>query len=459
MRTLGLLCALMALASPATAQTTPIQIYGAWHCGDDFCTWTTPRDMAEFDSRNHWLIDRGDGVPSVNLVVLSFVNPLRLLNRTTDAGNEDGVPRGMTQEVVDYFKSRGIRVALSIGGITYTDDWTTALATDPAQLGRNAAEVAQRLGVGIEIDYEENQNPDLAGLEAFLDAYRGQVPYDPTGANHAARLTIDLAAGDRWLIALTAKATTDWLTIDYPVIDYANAMVPARQPHNAQDATDNWQEHVDGKPQYDPPIPPLAPARFTGSLYLTDRNPIPECVDFLGSLQYATGDFVQTVAPNGIGITPGMLGFMFWAAECPSTRKVCTTPPNGCEGGMGAASEYYGIPVPMPALREQLAMPEALVHPLERLGDGRLELQWSDAEGEEGYEIYRGTLTAPFTYGHDTALECGLPAGATSWLTPDDQETGQPSYYYLVVPRRATLRGWGVDGSGMPRPPASMPCQ
>ena len=49
------------------------------------------------------------------------------------------------------------------------------------------------------------------------------------------------------------------------MLDYANAMVPARQPRRV-DAQANWQEHVDGKPQFNPPIPPLAPAKFTGSL-------------------------------------------------------------------------------------------------------------------------------------------------------------------------------------------------
>jgi hypothetical protein len=42
------------------------------------------------------LIDRGDGRPSVNIVVLSFLHPLKLLNLTTDATTLNGVPRGMT---------------------------------------------------------------------------------------------------------------------------------------------------------------------------------------------------------------------------------------------------------------------------------------------------------------------------------------------------------------------------
>ncbi len=341
-------------APSAYAATTPIQVYGAWHCGDDACTWGAVRDVGEFDRMNHWLVDRGDGRPPVNLVVLSFVQPLNLLHRTTDATTLDGLPRGMTPEIVGYFTSRGVRVMLSIGGITYTDAWGQALAEDATQLGRNAADAAQRLGVGIEIDYEQNSDPNLAGLQAFIDAYRAVHPYDASGADPAARLSIDVAAGDRWLIALNRKATADWLRTDTPVLDYANAMVPSRQPSSAADAIANWQEHVDGKPQYSPPVPPLAPAKSTGGLYIAGgrRQPYPECTDFATSLQKSTGPWVQSVAPNGAGTTAGLLGYMFWAAERPSTRGVTTQPPNTCEGGVGAGATAYSLPVPMPSLRQ-----------------------------------------------------------------------------------------------------------
>jgi hypothetical protein len=349
-----LLIVLLVCFKAAPAHATPISVYGAWHCGNDACTWATVRDMTDFDVKNRWLVDRGDGtgLPSVNVVVLSFVQPLKLLNKTTDAGTLNGVPRGMTSSVVNYFKSKGVRVMLSIGGITYVDAWNQALAQNPTQLGLNAAQVAQSLGVGIEIDYEENTSPNLTGLQSFINAYRSQLPYDASGANHAARLTIDLASGDRWLIALNRKATTDWLNTTTPVLDYANAMVPSKQP-NAAGAQADWQEHIDGKAQYNPPIPPLAAAKFTGALYIvTGQNPCPECINFNSSLQKSTGNFVQTVATK-VGTTNGMLGFMFWAAECPSTRRICTTPPNGCEGGVGTGASTYNIPIPMPALRQQ----------------------------------------------------------------------------------------------------------
>jgi hypothetical protein len=245
-----------------------------------------------------------------------------------------------------------VRVLLSIGGITYTTFWDQALTQNATQLGLNAAALAQSLGVGIEIDYENSSSPNLTGLQAFINAYRSQIPYDATGANPAARLTIDLAAGDRYLIGLCQKATASWLETSVPVLDYANAMVPNKQP-GASAAESNWQEHVDGKPQYNPPIGPLAPAKFTGSVYLvTGRNPAPECNNFSSSLQNSTGAYVETVAPNGTGTTSGMLGYMFWAAECQGTRTVCTTPPNTCEGGTGVGAKTYNIPIPMPPLRQ-----------------------------------------------------------------------------------------------------------
>jgi hypothetical protein len=258
----------------------------------------------------------------------------------------------MNQAVVNYFTSHGIRVMLSIGGITYTDDWNTALAQDPTLLGQKAAALATRLGVGIEIDYEQSSSPNVTGLQSFIDAYRAAHPYDASGADPTARLTLDVAAGDRWLIDLDQYATAHWLTTNDPVLDYANAMVPSKQP-SASAAESNWQEHLTGKSSYSPPIPPLAPAKFTGSLYIAEGSQVrPECDDFSSSVQNATGTWTQNAAPAGAGATSGLLGYMFWAAERPSTRGVTTDPPNTCEGGVGAGATAYDIPVPMPALRQ-----------------------------------------------------------------------------------------------------------
>lgn len=336
----------------ATTATDPIQIYGAWLCGADQCTWATAPNMTTFDTQNHWLIDRGNGSPSVNLVVLAFVDPLKLLNGTTDAGDTNGVPNGMDSSVVSYFTSRGVRVMLSIGGATYTSDWDSALTQNATLLGQKAAALATQLGVGVEIDYENSSNPNLSGMQSFISAYRAVHAYDAAGSDPTARLTIDVAAGDRWLIALDQYATANWLTTSNPVLDYANAMVPSKQPSTST-AESNWLEHVDGKPSYSPPIPPLAPAKFTGSVYVAGQTQVlPECNSFASSLQSSTSGWVQSVAPAGAGSTNGMLGYMFWAAGAPSSRGQTTFPPNTCEGGVGVGATSLSVPIPMPALRQ-----------------------------------------------------------------------------------------------------------
>lgn len=324
-------------------ETNPMQIFGVWHAGDHYADWSEAIDMVQFDLDNGWLVRGADGNPSVNVVVLSFLQPMDVLNFTTVENPENGVPIGMTQEIVDYFASAGIRVMMSMGGQTYVDFWDEALATDATVLGLNAARIASAFGVGIEIDYEQNSNPDLVGLDAFIEAYRSVHPYDSTGQTPESFLTVDLAAGGRYLQDLNRHATENWLHGTDPLLqlDYANAMV-----HRASGSPANWQEHVDGMPTYDPPIPPKAPRMFTGGLYL--KGNMANCDDFLASEQLEHADYVQTVAPNGAGEEAGMLGYMFWAAGVPSARKNYTSTgyPNTCEDGMGDAAIYFGINIP-----------------------------------------------------------------------------------------------------------------
>lgn len=321
----------------------PLSIYGVWHCGNHYCDWSLVRDTSdegEFDQANHWIIDRGDGRPSVNLVVLSFLEPLELLNQTNNDAFTDGIPNGMTADVVAYFKNHGIRVMLSMGGITYTESWNIALTTNPAGLADLAAQAVESLGAdGLEIDWE-NGTPDveeLAGIETFIARYN-------TESNTL--LTLDLAVGDRYLQELSRRAAADWLPTGK--IDYINAMVPRGEP-----STDQWQEHVDGKANYNPPILPKAPAKIVVSLWLTDsRQPNDNCIHFESSSQYEKKDYVQTVAPNGAGTTTGFLGYMFWAAGRPSARNVSTIPPDDtCEGGMGEGASRFDIPIPIGELR------------------------------------------------------------------------------------------------------------
>ena len=97
----------------------------------------------------------------------------------------------------------------------------------------------------MEIDYEKSRNPNLTGLQQFVSAYRSVIPYDVTGTNQAARLTIDVGDGDTYLTALANYATTNWLTTSNPVLDYANAMVSS-QNTSISTSESLWKQHIDG---------------------------------------------------------------------------------------------------------------------------------------------------------------------------------------------------------------------
>jgi hypothetical protein len=70
---------------------------------------------------------------------------------------------------------------------------------------------------------------------------------------------------------LDRYATQNWLTTSNPVLDYANAMVANKQLDTSRQE-EQWQEHVSGEPQYSPPVPPLAPAKFTRLHVLGSRS-------------------------------------------------------------------------------------------------------------------------------------------------------------------------------------------
>src|SRR5579863_5413029 len=241
------LAGLAGMVPRANAQTQ-MQIYGAWHCYTDGCSWASVPNMTTFDTDNRWMIDRdlnGTYLPSVNLVILSFVDPVKLMNKTTDSGDTNGIPVGMNTAVISYFQSKGVRVMMSIGGASYKKNWDKALSTDPTQLGINAANAAKQFNVGMEIDYENSSTPNTSGLQQFVSAYRSQIPYDSTGSNYPARLTIDLGDGDTYLTKLDSYAVTNWLQTSAPVLDYANAMVSSQKTSVSALET-GWQQHVEG---------------------------------------------------------------------------------------------------------------------------------------------------------------------------------------------------------------------
>jgi hypothetical protein len=348
---LAIVGALAALIAPADAQYQ-MQVYGLWHCYSDACSWASVPNMTTFDTDNHWIIDRNmDNTfhPSVNVVVLSFVDPVKLMNLTNDSSTVNGIPIGMNTSVINYFQSRGIRVMMSIGGFSFISHWDKALKANPTKLGINAANAAKQFNVGMEIDYEKSSNPDVTHLQNFVSAYRSVVPYDSTGSNFAARLTIDLGNDDLFLTALANYATTHWLTTSSPVLDYANAMVASENTVVSTLET-GWQQHVQGTSS----VPPLAPAKLTGSLWVVGNNPIPNCIGpFSNSDQETAFNFVSTIPASGAGTSSGMLGYMFWGGGCQGNGTVCTYPPNTCQAGVGAGGTTFNIPTGTFALRQQ----------------------------------------------------------------------------------------------------------
>lgn len=341
----------IAITTFASAQYQ-MQVYGLWHCYTDACSWASIPNMTAFDTDNHWIIDRNmdnSYHPSVNVVVLSFVDPVKLMNLTSDSADVSGIPIGMNTAVVSYFQSRGIRVMMSIGGFSYISHWDKALKANPTQLGINAANAAKQFNVGMEIDYEKSSGPNLTGLQQFVSAYRSVIPFDPTGANYAARLTIDIGDGDTYLTALANYAATNWLTTSKPVLDYANAMV-ASQSTSVATLETGWQQHVQGTSS----VPPVAPAKLTGSLWAVGNSPSPNCIGPFASSDQETGyNFVSTIPPSGAGTSSGMLGYMFWGGGCQGNGTVCTYPPDTCQVGMGGGATTFNVPTGTFALRQQ----------------------------------------------------------------------------------------------------------
>jgi hypothetical protein len=74
---------------------------------------------------------------------------------------------------------------MSIGGVTFTDYWNQALATDAMRLGLNAAAIASRFGVGTTHGLD-NANPALS-LAIFRHPAQNRTDGGPTRAVEGGR--------------------------------------------------------------------------------------------------------------------------------------------------------------------------------------------------------------------------------------------------------------------------------
>jgi len=286
-------------------------LYGAWYCGDDGCTWGSEPDL----TRTTWMTDRGDGQPTFNVIIFAFADPLAL-------AQGKGVPPGMTKAVVDYFKSKGMMVMISIGGEVFSSDgkWDQALQ-DPVTLAKNVAMIATQLGAGIEIDYEQDSSQSLPALNKFVTTYRSIIP-SPTSppsspSDSVKLLTVDMGAGTGYLTGISGLAT-QWLNAS--LIQWANAMVTGSPYGSLGDASQYWQQHLDGVKWAN--IPPMIPSTLIVSLYSSDgsRN----CHNYGGTVLEGAVGWVQQKTT---------LGIFFWAVGCPNPPNDCATDCAGVQQG------------------------------------------------------------------------------------------------------------------------------
>jgi len=241
-------------------------------------------------------VNRGDGKPTANIVVFSFLSPLDLLRNTTNGAFLHGVPRGMTKKVVQFFQSKGILVVFSIGGESFSSNgnWDQALA-DATTLARNAAVVAKTFGVGMEIDYEVDNAGKAAALNNFVKAYRQIIPQseDPS-----AILSVDMGSDLGYLEAV-AKLASQWLSSN--MINFANAMVSDKPWQSISEAASNWDQHLKGNGN----VPAIDPSKMLVSLYTS--NGAKNCHNWSGTVLEQAVPWVQQNSVRGI---------MFWAAGC-----------------------------------------------------------------------------------------------------------------------------------------------
>eukprot|EP01112_Ceratiomyxa_fruticulosa_P014844 TRINITY_DN42_c0_g4_i5.p1 TRINITY_DN42_c0_g4~~TRINITY_DN42_c0_g4_i5.p1 ORF type:complete len:808 (-),score=191.67 TRINITY_DN42_c0_g4_i5:236-2659(-) len=235
------------LTNTGTSGNTGVSTHGAtgldsiialWYCGDDGCTWESEPNLNSAD----WILNRGDGYPTANVVIFAFIDPYKLLQQTSDWAYNNGIPKGFTYNTVNYFKNQGITVFFSIGGESYTESWNQALSADPATLAHRAADLATTYGVGIEIDYEDDYDtPDYAtAMDTFVNTYRSLIPYDPN-LSVSSLLTIDTGAGTGYLATVSTWATT-W--VQQNKINWINAMVGSGPWDTITDASQYWQQHI-----------------------------------------------------------------------------------------------------------------------------------------------------------------------------------------------------------------------
>jgi len=298
-----------------TSQAAPSKLFGLWYCGDDYCDWAAEPNL----NNAQWIVNRGDGKPTANVVILAFVDPLALLQQTTNSITLNGIPRGMTKNVVNFFSSKGVSVQISIGGAAYTSNWDQALSINTKQLATNVANMAKNLGVGIEIDYENENSATLNNLDTFVKTYRSIIAYGESAGN---LLTVDTGAGTGYLTSVSVKAS-GWLNSSQ--VNWENAMVTGSPYDDASTPEYYWTQHLTGASWAS--LPPVAPNQLTGGMYASSGAK--ECKQFDGTVLQQIIPWVEQQKMRGI---------FFWAAGCPGPNNCAYN----CTGLQQGSIAYLG---------------------------------------------------------------------------------------------------------------------
>ena len=221
-------------------------------------------------------------------------------------------------------------------------------------LGQRAAAVATQLGVGIEIDYEQNTSPNMAGLQKFITPTGRSIHTTPPAADPTARLTIDLAAGDRWLIDDRPEGDRGLAAHRQPGArlrqrdgpgppagassgDSATGRSTSTASRSTTRPSRRWRRRS-------------SPAASTSPRAARSGRSAPTTPHRCRRRRRA---YVHDRRPNGAGTHRGHARLHVLGRGAAVDARRDHAPPNTCEGGMGAGATALSIPIPMPALRQQ----------------------------------------------------------------------------------------------------------
>lgn len=222
------------------AKSDPNTILGVWHCGNDECAWLSTPPLEDSD----WILDRGDGNPTVNLVTLTFVNP-QIMQVTV-----------AMSKFIRHFQYAGLDVMLSLGGPWINPGVWEFLLKNPVAFADNVTKIALSFNVGMEIDY---RGKNVHAFAAFVREYRKKIPYNEDNAN---RLTMRI--GNEALDL--ANASISWA--NEGLINWVSADAPPH-PYPSTDAAKNmWNDLLSGGPH----LPSISPNKLICAMWLQNSN-------------------------------------------------------------------------------------------------------------------------------------------------------------------------------------------